>query len=207
MHRPPNTNISIHKPDPSGKCNKKLTGGFSDGVDGARGFAYCGDIDEAIYLHGLGNGGQYDSMDIDCDGRNSKGSDCGADETGQDETAFKGQLSQFGIDDLDANVHPYVVISPGIQTALLVLSALRNLGRHQRRGFHGRSIHLLAQLCYPEYNINGDNGHGDDDVLYLGFTGKDAVPDSSANWKTGDRNAFEESIKELDDKLVSGLKA
>jgi chitosanase len=48
-------------------------------------------------------------MDVDCDGLNDKGGDCGSDETGQGETAFKDQLSQYGIQDLDANVHPYVV--------------------------------------------------------------------------------------------------
>lgn len=48
-------------------------------------------------------------MDIDCDGLNDKGGDCGADETGQGQTAFKDQLSQYGIEDLDANLHPYVV--------------------------------------------------------------------------------------------------
>lgn len=61
-------------------------------------------------------------------------------------------------------------------------------------------------MCYPNDGINGDNGHADDDVLYIGFTGQGAVPGSSANWKAGDRNAFEDSIKGLGDKLVSGLK-
>jgi chitosanase len=93
----------------SGKCSNKLAGGFSDGIDGAHTFSYCGDIDGTIYLHGSANGGEYDNMDVDCDGLNDKGGDCGADETGQGETAFKDQLSQFGIEDLDANVHPYVV--------------------------------------------------------------------------------------------------
>ena len=48
----------------------------------------------------------------------------------------------------------------------------------------------LAQMCFPDDNINGDNGHGQEVVLYLGFTGKDAVPGSSADWKAKDRNAF-----------------
>lgn len=48
-------------------------------------------------------------MDVDCDGSNNTGGDCGNDPSGQSETAFKDQLSQYGIDDLDANVHPYVV--------------------------------------------------------------------------------------------------
>jgi chitosanase len=61
-------------------------------------------------------------------------------------------------------------------------------------------------MCYPNDGINGNNGHGPDDVLYLGFIGKGAVPGSSANWQAGDRNAFEDSIKALGDKLVAGLK-
>lgn len=48
-------------------------------------------------------------MDVDCDGLNDKGGDCGTDETGKGETAFKDQLNQYGIEDLDANLHPYVV--------------------------------------------------------------------------------------------------
>jgi chitosanase len=60
-------------------------------------------------------------------------------------------------------------------------------------------------MCYPNDGINGDNGHTDDDVLYIGFTGKSAIPGSSANWKAGNRDAFEKSIKGLGDKLVSGL--
>jgi chitosanase len=93
----------------SGNCNNKLADGFTDGISGASTFAYCGDIHGAIYLHSSGNGGQYDNMDVDCDGLNDKGGDCGSDPTGQGETAFKDQLSQFGIEDLDANLHPYVV--------------------------------------------------------------------------------------------------
>lgn len=61
-------------------------------------------------------------------------------------------------------------------------------------------------MCYPNDGINGNNGHGPDDVLYLGFIGRDAVPGSSADWQARDRNAFEDSIKALGDKLVAGLK-
>lgn len=70
----------------------------------------------------------------------------------------------------------------------------------------GEASISLAQMCFPNEGLNGNNGHGPDDVLYLGFIGQNAVPGSSANWKAGDRNAFEESIKKLGDKLVSGLK-
>ena len=49
-------------------------------------------------------------MDIDCDGANSHGGNCGYDESIQDQTSFKDIVSsQYGIPDLDANIHPYVV--------------------------------------------------------------------------------------------------
>lgn len=62
-------------------------------------------------------------------------------------------------------------------------------------------------MCFPDDDINGNNGHGPDDVLFLGFTGQDAVPGSSADWQAGDRDTFEASIKDLGDKLVAGLQA
>lgn len=37
------------------------------------------------------------------------GGKCSNDPTGQPETAFKDQVSQYGISDLDATIHPYVV--------------------------------------------------------------------------------------------------
>lgn len=69
----------------------------------------------------------------------------------------------------------------------------------------GEASISLAQMCFPDDGINGNNGHGEEDVLYLGFTGKNTTPGSSADWQAGDRNAFEESIKDLGDKLVAGL--
>lgn len=180
-------------------------------------------------------------MDVDCDGLNDKGGDCGSDETGQGETAFKDQLSQYGIQDLDANVHPYVVFGNtnfdpqqyGMEPLSIMavvcnnqvvsLVAVVNLLLRQSfinefqlygiwgdtNGFDstGEASISLAQMCYPNDGINGNNGHGPDDVLYLGFLSKDAVPGSSANWKAGDRNAFEDSLKALGDKLVAGLKS
>lgn len=48
-------------------------------------------------------------MDIDCDGANRHGGACANDPTGQGETAFKDTVKSYGISDLDANVHPYIV--------------------------------------------------------------------------------------------------
>ena len=49
-------------------------------------------------------------MDIDCDGANKNTGACsdgGSDSQGQ--TSFQDVVSQFGISDLDATIHPYVV--------------------------------------------------------------------------------------------------
>lgn len=44
-------------------------------------------------------------MDIDCDGTVP----CPNDPSGQDITAFQDKVTRYGIDDLNANIHPYVV--------------------------------------------------------------------------------------------------
>lgn len=48
-------------------------------------------------------------MDIDCDGANYSAGGCANDPSGQGQTAFMDTVSQYGISDLDANIHPYVV--------------------------------------------------------------------------------------------------
>lgn len=85
----------------AGTCSKKLSGTFSGGA------AYCGDIPNAIFLKG--SSGNYDNMDIDCDGANNAAGGCANDPSGQGQTSFKTTVKTYGIPDLDANVHPYVV--------------------------------------------------------------------------------------------------
>ena len=50
-------------------------------------------------------------MDIDCDGTNRLAGACANDPSGQSQTAFQYDVQQYnvGINDLDANKHPYVV--------------------------------------------------------------------------------------------------
>jgi hypothetical protein len=50
-------------------------------------------------------------MDIDCDGNLSYAGDgrCGSSTDTQGETAFKDQVQQYGIPDLNSYIHPYVV--------------------------------------------------------------------------------------------------
>lgn len=67
---------------------------------------YCGDLPNAIFLKG---DGVYANMDIDCDGANNAAGDCANDPTGQGQTAFQWIVEDYGIEDLDANLHSYVV--------------------------------------------------------------------------------------------------
>lgn len=49
-------------------------------------------------------------MDVDCDGANRSGGKCANDPSGQSQTSFMDELPAFGIPDLDANIHSYVVL-------------------------------------------------------------------------------------------------
>lgn len=48
-------------------------------------------------------------MDVDCDGAHNSEGSCSDDRSGQGVTAFQDEVKQFGIKDLDASIHPYVV--------------------------------------------------------------------------------------------------
>jgi chitosanase len=102
------TQHPTNNPSQPGACKKTLQGGFTDGGN-SKTWAYCGDINGAIFLHSQANGGQFDNMDIDCDGANRSGGACANDPSGQGETAFKDTVQSYGISDLDSNIHPYVV--------------------------------------------------------------------------------------------------
>ncbi|KAI9925881.1 hypothetical protein ASPWEDRAFT_158487 [Aspergillus wentii DTO 134E9] len=216
----------IYNNHKSGKCQNKLASGFTDGVDGSKNWAYCGDIDGAIFLHSSANGGEYDNMDVDCDGVNMHGGACGNDGTSQGETAFKDTVAKYGISDLNANIHPYVVFGneedkPSFDPQEYGMDPLSVMavvcggqvyygvwGDTNGGTSTGEASISLAQLCFPNDKISGDNGHDEEDVLYIGFTnGKKAVPGSKADWKAKDTKTFEESIKDLGDSLVKGLKA
>jgi chitosanase len=64
----------------------------------------------------------------------------------------------------------------------------------------------LADLCFPDDGLSGDNGHDANDVLFIGFTSQDAFPQDAA-WNAGSTQEFENSIKDLGDQLVAGLNA
>ncbi|KAK0382645.1 hypothetical protein NLU13_8614 [Sarocladium strictum] len=206
---------ALYEQHQAGSCSDPLSDAFSGGAQ------YCGDIPGAIFLKGNGN---YDNMDIDCDGANNQAGACANDPTGQGETAFKDTVSGYGISDLDANLHPYVVFGnegdtpsfdpqqQGMQP-LSVMAVVCNgqlyygiWGDTNGGTSTGEASISLADLCFPDEGLNGNVGHDGKDVLYIGFVGDDAVPgQDGAAWDATSRDEFSSSIKDLGDSLVSNL--
>ncbi|KAJ5212877.1 hypothetical protein N7449_000046 [Penicillium cf. viridicatum] len=107
-HEVPANLQEIYKSHKAAKCDNLLAKGFSDGSKGTD-MGYCSDIDGAIFLHSISKGGAYADMDVDCDGANNSEGGCSNDPSGQAVTAFQNEVKHFGIKDLDANIHPYIV--------------------------------------------------------------------------------------------------
>ena len=207
----------------SNGCNQIFADGFSDGVNGGGGVQYCGDIPNAIFLHSTNNGGEWADMDVDCDGANLGAGKCSNDPSGQGQTAFQDTVASYnvGISDLDANRIPYVVFgnsgsSPSFDPQMAGMQPLSVMAIVCNNQLHygiwgdvngatstGESSISLADLCFPNEGLTGDNGHGAHDVLYIGFTGNEAVPgQGGANWKANNAQTFEDSIRWLGDKLI-----
>ncbi|KAH0541478.1 hypothetical protein FGG08_004088 [Glutinoglossum americanum] len=189
-------NVEAFREAARGDCSNKL-GEAGD-------FVYCGDNSEnptIIFLKGPGD--QFDNMDIDCDGLNPGSGDCSNDQTGQSETAFKDQVKEASnnlVTDLDASKVPYVVFGndgsdPPFDPAKLNMEPLSVMavlcgdklvygiwGDVNADTSTGEASISLAKLCFPDEDITGDSGHDANDVLYIGFTGKDAVAAESYDW-------------------------
>ncbi|RDA85424.1 hypothetical protein CP532_1534 [Ophiocordyceps camponoti-leonardi (nom. inval.)] len=65
----------------------------------------------------------------------------------------------------------------------------------------GEASISLAKACFGP-SINGNNGHEEDDVLYLAFPGSDAVPGPDAAWNASSYADFARSIEPMGDALV-----
>ncbi|KAL3959742.1 hypothetical protein ACCO45_004859 [Purpureocillium lilacinum] len=208
---------AIYDQHKSGGCSNSLSGTFSGGA------VYCGDLANAVFLKG---NNEYDNLDIDCDGANNSAGDCANDPSGQGQTSFVDTVKNYGISDLDANLHPYVVFgnegaSPSFNPqdhGIKPLSVMAVVCNNQvfygvwgdTNGFTstGEASLALGKLCFPNGGLTGDNGHDEKDVLYIGFSGDRAVPGKDgAAWATGSTNEFEGSIKGLGDELVASLVA
>jgi len=69
----------------------------------------------------------------------------------------------------------------------------------------GETSISMATLCFGE-SMTGDNGHDVADVLYIAFTGSEAVPGADgAAWDSKDPVVFEESISSLGSTLLARI--
>lgn len=207
-----------------------LQGGFQDGDSSdPKDWTYCQQsvAGSAIFIKG---NGQFANMDIDCDGAQEGGDGrCGSSSDTQDQTAFMDTVATYGIPDLNANIHPYIVFgnegskdgyttfSPqdhGIQPLSVMAVVCGNKLIYGVWGdtngddgppLVGEASLSAATLCYGDV-VNGNNGHGETDVLYIAFTGDDAVPGANgAKWDASSAQEFEDSISALGDTLIARL--
>ncbi|KAK2733937.1 hypothetical protein FQN57_001920 [Myotisia sp. PD_48] len=226
--RPVPANLrALYNQAKSRRCGSPVTRNRYDDGHGRGNFVYCGDrlqSDGIIYITGPSSSTPLADMDIDCDGANHTKGDCKNDNSGQGQTAFKDEVSKYGIEDLDANKHGYVVLGnerprylPS-QSGVLSLSVVAVVCNNQlfygvwgdTNGENrvGEASISLAQACFPDEKLNGDKGHGAHDVLYVAFRGQDAKPGrNGAAWKARDFNAFEKSLETIGNRLVSKISA
>ncbi|KAK3904263.1 glycoside hydrolase [Staphylotrichum tortipilum] len=150
----------------------------------------------------------------------------------QNTTAFQSILASYnrGITDLNPYVHSYVVFgnTPGIGTeawssydptthGMRPLSLMAVVcpdyrlvygvwgdtnGNDGQRPMVGEASLSLATYCSGS-PINGNSGIDEDAVLYIGFTGEEAVPGpDGADWAATSPDAFQRSLSTLGDRLV-----
>ncbi|KAG5657302.1 hypothetical protein KAF25_005866 [Fusarium avenaceum] len=219
-----------------GHCNNPLATGFYSQDGGKPVYSYCGDHKSQGIIYLQGTNGNLANMDIDCDGtQHGAGDDgrCGSSSDTQSQTSFQDTVRGYNksIRDLNAFVHPYVVFGNegtragyknfrpqdyGIEPLSLMAVVCGNKliygiwgdtnGDDAPQALVGEAAISLATACFGT-GINGNAGHDENDVLYIAFTGKDAVPGANgANWAAKSYNDFAQSIKGLGDKLIQRIK-
>ncbi|KAM0250697.1 hypothetical protein ACHAQJ_008531 [Trichoderma viride] len=219
-----------------GSCNDQLASGFySEDNDGGT-TSYCGDhLSDYGIVYLQSTGGKLANMDIDCDGIQGGPADdgrCGDSGDTQDITAFADTVRSYGSgqSDLSANAQPYVVFgnegsragwktfdpqSVGVEPLSVMAVVCGDSlvygvwgdtnGDDGDYPVVGEASIALATACFGT-SMNGNNGHDQDDVLYIAFTGSSAVPGASgAKWNAQDFTDFENSISALGDSLVARI--
>ncbi|KAK2879398.1 hypothetical protein FQN49_000916 [Arthroderma sp. PD_2] len=221
----PDNLMALYNYAKNNPCDKPLSSNrFKDG-HGRSGFTYCGDYEGVVYLSGPPHPtGRLGDVDVDCDGANRSEGDCANDLTGQGQTSFKDEVADYGIDDLDANVHGYVVFGnegkklsylpsdSGIEPLSVVAVVCNDRlfygiwGDTNGNTDTGEVSISLAQACFPEHNLTGDNSYEGHDVLFVAFKGEDAKPGiNGADWKADNFNTFEESLADVGDRMVAKI--
>ncbi|GAA6048666.1 hypothetical protein JCM3770_002009 [Rhodotorula araucariae] len=147
------------------------TNGFGD--DGTR---YCADSDERPrYVWWQSN------MDIDCDGSDGSAEVCQGDGSFQPDTAFRddegknidAQAIQYVVIDQDADFDPTSFGIQPLSVVAVVCGGKLTFGvwaDTNALGSMGEASVRLGRVCFGS-QINGHNGHGEPDVLYLAFPG------------------------------------
>ncbi|KAI1777261.1 glycoside hydrolase family 75 protein [Hypoxylon cercidicola] len=174
-------------------------------------------------------------MDINSNGTQGSAANdgrCGNSDDTQSITSFADTVKGYGkgIDDLDANIHPYVVfgnvgskqgytsfdpqqydIEPlSVMTVVcgdkLIYGVLGDEnGDDGEKSVVGEASISLATACFGK-SMTGDNGHDPDDVLYIAFTGSDAVfGKNGADWAAQNYEDFESSIRGLGDERIQRI--
>ncbi|KAI8959474.1 glycoside hydrolase family 75 protein [Daldinia sp. FL1419] len=215
-----------------GSCKTPLQSGFYDMVNSNdNSFTYCGDhLNDYGVIYLQGGNGKLANMDIDCDGLITKNDDgrCDNAHSVQNMTAMRGYISTYknGVPDLNPFVHDYVVFGNTGKKPEWVTFNPRDWGMKplsvmaivcndkliygiwgDTNGDDGVSPRVgeasisVATLCFG-HDLDGVGGFDKEDILYIGFTGNDAVPGNRADWHAADENEFQSSISKLGDELI-----
>ncbi|KAL7793739.1 glycoside hydrolase family 75 protein [Trichoderma ceciliae] len=216
-----------------GQCKNILKGGFYSQEGDSKNFSYCGDhLNDYRIMYLQGTGGNLVNMDIDCDGALGTGDgSCDSSEDTQSQTSFKDTVASYkkGIKDLNAYVHSFVVLgnegsksgyvtfdpqSVGVEPLSIVAVVCGNQMFYGVWGdtngddgppLIGEVSDSLGRACYGDA-VNGNAAHDANDVLYIAFTGQDAVPGANgANWAASSFTTFESSLGSLGDQLVARI--
>ncbi|KAG8417976.1 hypothetical protein J3458_005424 [Metarhizium acridum] len=219
-----------------GQCRNVLAGGFHSIDGDSGNFDYCGDhISDYSVIYLQGKNGQLANMDIDCDGIQHGPADdgrCGSSGDTQSVTSFADTLRGYGTGqrDLDANAHPYVVFGNtgsrkgyanfdprkyGVEPLSVMAVVCNNKliygvwgdenGDDGPESMVGEASVSLATACFGR-GVNGNSGHDDNDVLYIAFPGRDAIPRAKgAKWNAQNYDEFEDSIAGLGNELIQRI--
>ncbi|KAJ2983003.1 hypothetical protein NQ176_g1009 [Zarea fungicola] len=215
-----------------GQCSNALKCGFYSVEPVSRDFCYCGDhlpSDGIVYLQGTG--GSLVNMDINCNGgpRDGDGS-CDKSTDNQPLTYFREISESYNNgSDLNAYVHPFVTFgnygtkrsyptfdprSVGIEPYSimavvcgdkLVYGFWGDADTDVGPGLVGEAADSIGRYCYGNA-VDYYHAHDDNDVLYIAFTGHDAVlgPDD-AKWDAESFDEFQRSIQAQGDRFISRI--
>ncbi|KAM4063972.1 fungal chitosanase of glycosyl hydrolase group 75 domain-containing protein [Hirsutella rhossiliensis] len=218
------------------QCKNVLAGGFHSSNGDSGDFEYCGDhLKDFNVIYLQGRNGQLVNLDIDCDGVQRGPADdgrCGSSSDTQSQSSFRDELQGYGAGqkDLNAHVHPYVVFGNngerpgwrkfdptkyGVEPLSVMAVVCDNKlvygiwgdtnGDDAEEAMVGEASISLATACFGK-GVNGNAGHDENDVLYIAFPGKDAVPGAKgAKWNAKSYQEFDGSISRLGDQLIQRI--